>query len=67
MNLIANKVAKMVIQQLHGEATRPNYITCVEAAERLKVGVNWLRKTKDNYTYIKRGNRIYFDANQLFK
>ena len=71
MNILAGKVAKIVLQQLRGEATKPNYITCAEAAKRLGVSKDWLRKTKNNYTYIKKGegvqSRIYFDANQLFK
>lgn len=70
MNLIAAKTAKMVVKMLHREdALAQRLIPCSEAASRLGISPDRLRRLKDSFTHVKRGKgqqaRLYFDADRL--
>lgn len=71
MNIIAKKVADVVLRELRGTGcSESKYISCGEAAKKLGISTDRLRKTKNKYTYVKRGednqSRLYFDENSLF-
>ncbi len=71
MNVLAAKVAKLVAKAMKREDQDVRYVTCREAARMLGISSDRLRKTKDKYCYVKRGeserSRLYFRADSLHR
>ena len=72
MNILAHKTAKILARMLRNEGmTDQRLIPCTEAAKRLGISPDRLRRLKDSFTHIKRGTdsqaRLFFDADLLIK
>ena len=72
LNILANKIANIVVRKLRNQgADDVRLIPCAEAAKRLGITPDWMRKIKDNFSYIKRGDgkqsRLYFNADTLIQ
>ena len=72
MNIIAKKTAKIVVSMLRNEGAQDQrLISCKEAAGRLGISPDRLRRIKDCFTHIKRGNstqaKLFFDADLLIQ
>jgi hypothetical protein len=72
LNLLAQKTAKILAKMLRNDgATDRRLIPCVEAAKRLGITPDRLRRIKGNFTHIKRGTgkqaKLFFDADLLIQ
>ena len=72
MNILATKTAKIVVKMLRNEGAQDQrLISCKEAADRLGISPDRLRRIKDCFTHIKRGDKtqakLFFDADLLIK
>lgn len=63
---VAREVARIMLQ-----AQAPDLVDCNTAAEILHVTPNYLRRIKDRYPHVKRGEgrqaRLLFDRNALLQ
>lgn len=75
MESLAVRTAKSVVQMLRAEERiqpkKKKYVGIKEAADILGMSVYHLRRIKDEFPHIKRGDnqqaRIYFDEEELLK
>ena len=72
MNILAQKTAKILVKMLRNEGTTDQrLIPCVEAANRLGISPDRLRRIKGSFTHVKRGDgkqaKLFFDADLLIK